>query len=518
MFNQVEGAEANPYAGYGYPVIGDEFVGRSAPISSIRSRTFASVETAPISIVGPPRVGKSSLVKQALDRFAVGRSTKGLTFVPIWITVSGSDSEQSLFRELVTQVQAWMVDHDVDLRRLVPIYEALTQAISWDEMGIRLRTYLRQVRSLGYQIVAALDEFDAARNIFRRSAPFELLRAIAYDPSVRVALITVSRRELGEIVVRSTSELSTFPQIFGLPVTLGCFDSRELVALLGRSRYAATAVRDPLLEWLSKETGGQPYLASALLSVLHERWAGDEPPTGTLLDDHLRDAVVTCRSLTVNHHEQMLELLREERRLKGLLEILFGPQTTVGPLDAERLVREGIIRTSDSGWVAFSQNFQEYLSLLDRTSDDWPLWQKTETSLRLGVTAALEIAYGDKWLTRLTEAPRRLVKDCETRRRRVQVGFGEMAPDESLLEYAYPHELLSIITVHWEHLGPVLGRSREEWHTRLELIARMRTPMAHNRRGGSSPSLMELFREYCQEVLAWLAELAPAGVPAAIET
>ena len=369
----------NPYAGYGFIVAGPEFVGRTTAISSIRNRTFTSLETASVSIVGPPRVGKSSLARHVQDQLATGRSVRGLTFVPVWITVSGCDSEQSLFRELAYAIQTWMSDRDLHTDRLEPLYESLSGAVSWDDMRMRMRTYLRRLRWLQYQVVAVLDEFDAARNVFRRSAPYEFLRALAYEPDVRVALITTSRRGLAEIVVRSTPELSTFPQIFGLPITLGGFDARELAALIARSPHIGADLADPLSAWLSRETGGQPFLASALLAVLHDRWVNDGVPPPAELPHHLGEAVTACSELTVLHHEQMLELLRDEDRLHTLLEVLFGPQVTAQPQDAERLAKEGIIRPTADGWTGFSENFQEYLGLLERRSDDWSFWQLTET-------------------------------------------------------------------------------------------------------------------------------------------
>ncbi|TLQ42506.1 AAA family ATPase [Streptomyces marianii] len=496
----------NPYAGYGSPVAGPEFVGRTTAISSIRNRTFTSLETASVSIVGPPRVGKSSLARHVHDQLATGRSVRGLTFVPVWITVSGCDSEQSLFRELAYAVQTWMSDRDLHADRLEPLYESLSAVVSWDDMRMRLRTYMRRLRRLQYQVVAVLDEFDAARNVFRRPEPYEFLRALAYEPDVRVALITTSRRGLAEIVVRSTPELSTFPQIFGLPVTLGCFDTRELTALIARSPHIGPDLRQPLLTWLGREAGGQPFLASALLSVLHDRWAIHGVPPPAELPHHLGEAVATCSDLTVRHHEHMLELLRDEDRLKTLLEVLFGPQVNAQPQDAERLAREGIIRPTADGWEGFSENFQEYLGLLERRSDDWSLWQLTETRLRAGLTTALRAAYGDLWLVKLRECQKRLIEKCESRQERVQRGFRELAPDESPLDYAYPQDLLAIIMMHWEQLRPALGHSKDGWQERLELIARVRTPMAHNRRSGTSPLLMERFREYCQDVLRWLPQ------------
>jgi hypothetical protein len=496
--------EADPYANYGAPVSTAEFVGRPDQIRAVRSRTFDSLEAASVSIVGPPRVGKSSLAKHVLDQFAVGKNARGLTFVPIWITVSGFDSEQALFRELAYLTQVWLADQGIQIDRLRTRYDAVAGSVTWDDMRMHLKTYLRQLRRSGFQVVAVLDEFDAARNIFNRSAPFEFLRAIAYEPEVRVALITASRRTLAEIVIRSSAELSTFPQIFGLPVTLGCFNERELSALIERSPYADQRIQAALLALLSRETGGQPFLASMLLSVLHERWAASAGPELDALPRQFGDAVAACGQLIVEHHESMLELLREAGRFTKLLEVLFGPQETVTLQDAQRMAREGIITETDTGWMAFSESFQQYLLLDDtRTPDDQRLWHRTEPRLRAALAAALEHAYGEMWPIRLGESQAKLVRDCEARWEHARQAYPDLAaPDETLLDYAYPKQLLEIIMVHWEQVAPALGHTRADWQTRLELVAKMRTPMAHNRR--TSPVLMERFRSCCQEILDWL--------------
>lgn len=495
--------DVNPYANYGLIVTGDEFVGRQDHIRTIRSRTFTSL--APVSIVGPPRVGKSSLAQHLLNTFAVGESPKGLVFVPVWITVSGTDSEQSLFRELAFLVQEWLEDHDKLTSRLESHYDSVDEASSWDEMCRCLKTYLRQVRRHGYQVVAVLDEFDAARTVFTRPNPFEFLRTLAHEERFRVALIITSRRTLGEIVVKSAAGNSTFPGIFGQAVTLGCFTGSELAALIERSPYSDRELHMALSSWLTTETGGHPFLSSALLSSLHERWAPHGPPSVDELEVDFRSAIISWGQFAVDYYSSMLELLREEERLGKLLEVLFGPQETVGPLDAERMVREGIIRRTDKGWEAFSENFGQYLLSLEstRTSDDWHLWHTTETGLRTALTVALEQGYGEAWQSVIADSQPRIVRDCENRQDRDQA-LEIAEKSNSLLDYTTPWELLQIIIMHWEQIKPVFGHDKDEWRERLELLVKIRNPMAHNRHTSTSPALLEQFRITCQEIVSWL--------------
>lgn len=501
-----DGALANPYANYGNPVTGPDFVGRRGNVRSIRSRTFTLLETASVSIVGPPRIGKSSLARYVSDEFASGKSAKGLTFLPVWVTVSGTGSEQSLFRLLASRTYGWLTSQGRDTEKVDAPYAQLRDAVQWDDMCMHLLSYLQELRRAGFQVVAVLDEFDAARKVFSDSAPFELLRTIAHEPDIRVALIITSRRTLKDIVVRSTAELSTFPGIFGIPERLGCCNSAELTELIERSPHADEVLRKTLFALLERETGGQPFLASGLLSVLHDRWAADGPPDNQAdVEEQFADAVAACGQFIVDHHESMLDLLREEGRLTKLFEVLFGPQVSVGPLDAETMAQEGIIKNTDSGWAAYSESFQQYLSRLEDTltSESHMLWPKTEVALRAALTEALESAYGGGWPAELAESQPRLVAECERRRSHLPD-----TSDGNLLDYTQPGELLSIIMMHWDQVEPFFGHDKEEWRTHLEFAKKMRVPLAHSRRAEMSAQNLERFRVTCQEILRWL-EKAP---------
>lgn len=495
-------APVNPYANYGNPVSGAEFVGRRDRIQSIRNRTFTLLETASVSIVGPPRIGKSSLAMYVRDEFAAGSSVRGLIFVPVWITVSDAGSEQALFRELARRVQGWLTRRGLDTGHAQAEYEALRAASSWDEMQIQLKVYLEELRRTGYQVVAVLDEFDAARKVFTHSAPFGLLRAIAYEPEIRVALIITSRRTLNDIVVRSTAELSTFPGIFGAPETLGCFGDDELTELIERSPYTGEGLRKTLFALLERETGGQPFLSSALLSALHERWAGHGPPASSEgIEEHFTGAVTDCGQLIAEHHRTMLELLREEGRLTTLFEVLFGPQVTADQPAAKRLAQEGIIKESGDGWTAYSESFQQYLSRLEDSlaTESHILWPMTEVGLRGALTAGLRHSYGDRWQSALADSHPRLVRECERRRSHVPGTH-----DEDLLDYTYPDDLLTILKTYWHQVEPFFGHSRQEWEARLEFVKHMRTPLSHSRRSKMSPQDLEKFRVTCLEILKWL--------------
>ena len=422
--------------------------------------------------------------------------------MPVWITVSDAGSEQALFRELARRVQGWLTRRGLDTGHAQAEYEALRAAPSWDEMQIQLKVYLEELRRTGYQVVAVLDEFDAARKVFTHSAPFGLLRAIAYEPEIRVALIITSRRTLNDIVVRSTAELSTFPGIFGAPETLGCFGDDELTELIERSPYTGEGLRKTLFALLERETGGQPFLSSALLSALHERWARHGPPASSdSIEERFTGAVAECGQLIAERHRTMLELLREERRAHDALR---GAVRAAGDSRPTRREAAGARRHHQGKRRRLDRLFRELPAVSPPagrhlTTESHMLWPKTEVGLRAALTAGLLYSYGDRWQSALADSHPRLVRECERRRSHVPE-----TDDEDLLDYTYPDDLLTILKTYWHQVEPFFGHSRQEWETRLEFLKRMRTPLSHSRRSKMSPQDLEKFRVTCLEILKWL--------------
>lgn len=501
---------ANPYAGFGGAVTSADFIGRGNYIRAIRDRMFASFDAGCVSIVGPPRIGKSSLAQHVLDSFATGTNVRGLTFLPVWIEVSAGETEQTLFRELAYATYDWLADREEGSApvpdRLKLSYAALGEAVAWDDMRMRLKTYLRQLRRAGYQVVAVLDEFDAARDVFTRSAPFEFLRTIGYQQESMVSLITTSRRSLSEIAVPSSAALSDFPGIFGAPVRLGGFDDAELTALIARSPYPDPALRKSLLAWLTRQTGGQPFLSAALLSALHDRWKDGGPPANPRsARRHLIDTLSACGPVIADYHDRVTEVLREDGRLASLLEVAFGTRETVHVRDLERMSREGLLRKAGAGWAAYSPSFHEYLRALDNAhkSDDWKLWERTETGVRVALSGALRSAYGDEWVTRLEESHQRIVVACRRRRKHPE---SRASASDNILDYSLSDDLPKIMSVYWDQVEPFFGHGKDDWLERLAFVGEVRVKLAHHRHADLSGQDLERFRFTCREILKWLAD------------
>ena len=496
----------NPFATVGAIVYGEAHIGRMAQIDVLHQRVVAPSPPGATAIVGPPRIGKSSLAYHVFMRPEVREAQPRL--LPVWINVGLQPGGERLFRKLADEVWTMITDQDEEedqaLRRR---YDRVRdRSRDWYELQNDTQQFLKLVRQRGWKVALILDEFDSAREVFKAlPGTFQALRELADNPDWSIGLVTTSRRELRDIVDQGDPAESTFPGIFReLPVT--CFDQAELADLTGRAPIAMSADdREQLTGRLRGLTGGHPFLASLVLDRLCAM-ATDM----AFSSKRLETAVAETRTEFRTYYRDLTELLRSDRRFRALLEILLGPQISSTIDDAERLLHEGLLVADGDGYRAFSDDFGQYLTMVGRETDYWPTWVSVEHGLRDLVEEVLTSAYPDGWpegvrraRPSLSEQFDKWVKLME----REQRSFGERASGR-LLDFTYPKDLYILIASYWDRFGKILGHDKKYWNDRFELLSKVRNPMVHNRMLAVTPAERELFHAYCTEILEVLTEYA----------
>lgn len=155
----MESISINPFAA-GNLVTGDSFIGRSKELSMLWQR--AVIKRAFTQIVGLPRMGKSSLVKQC---FEIREKELRQDYKTIYIYKEGAESTLLKFwqlraRQINREVQK-LVDVASDQKKaLKDKYESLDSS-DYDSFHQDLCEYLSEIKEMtGYWILFALDEFD----------------------------------------------------------------------------------------------------------------------------------------------------------------------------------------------------------------------------------------------------------------------------------------------------------------------------------------------------------------------
>lgn len=497
----IEPSFVNPFSDYGTIVYGERFINRREGIRVIENRIVRPTEPGNLAIIGDYRIGKSSLVYHSV----ITRKNELLRkrLIPIWINLATFDQASMFYRSLVTSSydEIESLGWATDTVKLAAEH-ALQDTVSWTEGYRRIQRYLEKVRKSGIRILFILDEFDHARHLFKGDASgFQGLRELSYRPEWRVSLITTSRRSLQRIELQ-TKAISTLEGIFQ-NYYLGMFDDNAFDEYLARLSSVGINTIPKVRESLVFYCGGHPYLLEMLGYEMVELFR----ETNT---NDVHEAARRVEQSFIHHYEHMLDVLREDRSLSKILQILFGPVIDAQQTDAEELQRYGLIKlTEQKNYVAFSEHFQAYLKMIGRNVDLWPLWRETETALRRLVTERMIGQYGEQWVDKLCKSKPNLkpiFERCAEAQQKEEKSFGSRA-SRNLLDFTYPRDLFNIIFAEWATFKDVFGKDKTYWDQRAKLLSKIRTPLAHNREQSVYDYERRTAEGYCREILATLEQM-----------
>lgn len=492
----------NPFADYGAIVRGKRFIGRRSDLHVIDNRVIRPSEGGNLAIIGEPRIGKSSLAYQAImERKDELLDSK---ILPIWINLALSKQASELFCLLVQRCLGEMEDLNWLTKSTRQIAKrSLQDNLSWNEKYSQIQRFFEKVRQAGVRVVFILDEFDAARRIFHDDVSgFQGLRELSYQPDCRVTFLTTSRRSIRDIELQ-TRALSTLDGIFHKHY-LALFSQEDMEEYYQRLLATGIPVSPSMKEKINFYCGEHPYLLELLGYELVESFGAEQ-----FMDvDQTANQII--QSFTTQY-ERIEELLREDESLSKLLQILFGPVINVKRTDVDEFLRYGLIKRNDNGsYMAFSGHFETYLSLLARgsTLDLWPIWSEAELALRRLITTKMLEKHGEMWIEKLEKSRSHLksiFEQCRAIQKKEERAFSSRA-SRNLIDFTYPQDLFAIIFAEWGTFKTTLGRDKNYWAQRSELLSKVRNPMAHNRNQALYDYERRIADGYCREIITIINE------------
>ena len=382
---------------------------------------------------------------------------------------------------------------------------ALETEDAWDE----IKDFFTEVQEEGYRMLLILDEFDHARYLFKGNTAFQRLRELADYPDYGFSLVLTSRRSIRDIEQLAGST-SPFHNIFQVQ-RLAMFNDEDLAIYFSRFSDIGMPISDEDKKRLLFYCGSHPYLLEMLGWEIVERFR--QNPEQEVGVDKVANTILQS---IFGHYDDMIRLLREDETLNKLLQILFGPAIDIKPTDVTELKNYGLIKANEDGnYVAYSEHFHDYLKLHERSaefSDEiWPIWRKTEKTLREVITITMSGVYGDGWITELEKGRSNLKKIfdvCREAQQKDEKTFSERA-SKNLIDFTYPADLFTIIFSKglWEqHFEPLFGETKNYWEQRKQLLSKCRNPLAHNRGETLKPHEFKTIEAYCTEILDILSE------------
>lgn len=487
----------NPFADYGSIVHGMRFIGRKDDLQVIESRVIRPREPGNLAIIGDSRIGKSSLVYRAVIDRRDELIAKRL--LPIWINLSIYDGVLAFFRSLVSicrdelEELGWLSSNIQKAAN-----RALISELSWGESYSLIQRFFENVRKREIIVIFILDEFDHARYLFRENiSAFQGLRELSYRPEWRVYYIVTSRRTIRDIELQ-TQTISTLDGIFQKHY-LGMFDADGLEEYFERLTSTGIPKNASLREKIISHCGGHPYLLELLGHEVVEHFRKEQ-----VVD--IDEAARRSMPAFLDQYERMRELLSEEGKTDKILQILFGPVVNVKWTDVESLLKYGFIKQNEQDtYTAFSQHFQAYLEIIERQFDWdlWPIWRQTEKSLRQLIAQVLTKNHGNNWVNALEKSKphlKEIFNRCREQQAKEEKSFGKKTSND-LLHYTYPIDLFAIIFSTWNIFRDIFGKDKNYWNQRIELLSKIRNPLAHNRDNIIPQYELQIAEGYCKEIL-----------------
>lgn len=515
---------SNPFADYGTVVKGTRFIGRDRFISSIRNRTLGN-NYGNIAIMGLPRIGKTSLAWNALLAKQEEEADRG-NYIAFVGTGTASDSN-SFFKLLIASIlnQLEFSDQQAKIfQKLKEIYDVLKK-VEKDvfERNVQIQRFFRFLRRSGLRATFVLDEFDNAARIFK-PADFQLLRELASKPDTQICLITVSRRTIQELEPENGA-ISNFYGIFS-DLHLGLFDENDLNKYWQWVTSQGLKIDENYKVIISYFVGRHPFLIDQfnfhLFNIL-------EKNSEAIYSDLINNTESDLRLSLYESLDSALDILKEEKLYSKAFQLVVGPVYDVTNKDEQRLLKYDFLKEvsvvekerilgrksgltlkdGERSYMCFSDYLTEYFKIKSFDVEFWPLWERTENSVRALIKVYLEETFSSDWeedyLKKNPSNNRNdLINKLRNERDKAQVKFPSHASSH-IIDYTYPKDLYNLfISSDWNWFGKVFGEGRQEkkkWAKKFNHLAKVRNPIAHNNSQFIPEEDINLGKIYCEEIL-----------------
>ena len=532
MAIQIKPIIDNPFSGSGGIVPGEQFLGREYELQLMWMQVINKKKFGNYAIMGLPRIGKSSLAWEGI--MARKEDLLKENTLPIWLNASAFRSAVELYKKLGKELNKYLIVLNTSiLAEIQTELDQLQQTNSIEKVQELVEIILVLLKDSDYKIIVVLDEFDGVQ-AYMNDKDINFLRTIAYDPKMKICLVTTSRKTIEEIEA-SDGYVSNLHGIFESG-RLGLFDKNSTIEYWNwvekEWNHRNLKFDEPIKFYkiaATNKVGTHPFLLN-----LYNSYKFKEKIFGRSMDKDLDLDLY-------NHFNSMQGTLKKEglkkpsgvsrTLLDAAIQLVIGPVYNVTKEDADKLLgydflkkvtvteKEEILGCSmgpelpgDYCYICFSKYFtQQFEQQHAYNIQYWAEWSDTERALRSVVKIFIKENFGSNWENEIeTLYGGKYAKWRENFQTMKNYRDSSLKRNKdastTLIDYTQASSVFTVfISPGWNWFSDVLKgnnsfANKQEWEEKFNYLAYVRNPMAHNNEEFLSPEEVNMATQYCREI------------------
>ncbi len=366
---------------------GESFFGRKREIKKL-SVIFKG--KASISLVGPTRIGKSSLVEKVFQE-----NSQVANRLCIRMVMGEQEDAFSFWKTLAYKIEEILLEKELWNDVLDKKFAAINKLQSFASMGYTVfknnfETVLINIGTMNYRIVLAIDEFDGVTGVFKKNtAYYQFLRSIFSEPKYSTSGVLISRRRLN-LIDASCDNISTFHGVFNeMPLRpFSNDDMEDFYSVL--KKYCGIELTAEAKKIFVDFTGRMPYLCCMLGDCMF-----NEDKTSYTEKDVV-EIFKECLPQIDRHYEDLIKHLERDKQLEYIGGLVLGntlSEITISEMDdfpiddsrkLENLQQMGILidDEEENRRYIFSKDFLAYFIVRPPKLPTWDSIMLAEKKLK----------------------------------------------------------------------------------------------------------------------------------------
>ena len=488
----------NPFAAAGTIVAGNAFVGRQNELRDISERLFGE-EFGNVAIVGIPKVGKSSLMHNALMANVEELWSKH-RFLVVWYTLKKSSEEasksekRSIFLRLVSEVYHFLKMHqETELMDSLDEYYGIIkdQSVVWPEFEQNILYFFEEIVYSGIRVIYCVDEFDYSKDVLGESE-YELLREISYRNSNKIAIVTTSRRSIYDIehyTGGGSNFYGTFENIYLKP-----FNKDEHSAQCDMINNMPQEDIDKLYA----THGGHPYLNALVLKNYISNY-------------NLSDSIYKVNQEVLRYYTDLFYVMEKDDLADKVDKLYCGYNEGVTEEQEDYIYNcYGIFKEDSDGYIVpYCITFDNVLRQRYRENPFSLTWPEAERAIRKSISYAMTEEYGDDnlqlWVDEIEDFPGLDRSQFSKWKKQMssEISQYRARASRNIIDQLYPTDYPFFFKRFWsDYLEPIFGHNLSFWEKNLLFIAnKIRNPEMHSRKNLINSEDQQKATLICQEII-----------------